>query len=83
MGVNKIYLIGCDFGGSNKLSKLGTKYKKEIYDAKAQRQALSNALDLVRFVADKQFLNIVSCTPSSKVNKFIPYMPLKDALGDA
>ena len=80
MGVNKIYLVGCDFGGSNELSKIGPKYKSQKYDSKGQAHALNSALDLIKFISEKKFMNIISCTPESRANKVVPYTPLKECL---
>ena len=79
LGFVKIYLVGCDFGGSNALSQIGDRYKKEKYNTKAQAKALSNALGLLEYLAEERGdIEIISCTPKSKANKFLEYIPIEE-----
>ena len=75
MGIGKIYLVGCDMGGSNKLSAAGPKYNKEEYDIEAQENAIANALSLLKDIVKYNGFELVSCTPNSPINEFMKFFP--------
>ena len=73
--VDTVYLIGCDLGGSNKISRMGSKKK---YDSKRQKQHLTNALNLLRYLNKHGRMNLISCTPDSPMNEFLEYIPTEE-----
>ena len=61
------------------MSQIGDRYKKEKYNTKAQAKALSNALGLLEYLAEERGdIEIISCTPKSKANKFLEYIPIEE-----
>ena len=73
--VDTVYLIGCALGGSNKISRMGSKKK---YDSKRQKQHLTNALNLLRYLNKHGRMNLISCTPDSPMNEFLEYIPTEE-----
>lgn len=73
--VDTIYLVGCDLGGSNRISRMGAKRK---YDSNRQKKHLSNALHLLRYLNKQGRMNLISCTPDSPMNEFLEYIPTEE-----
>lgn len=77
MGAKKIHLVGCDLGGNSDyyddrvLSPEQRDYNRRTMEA--QRKFLEE----VNAVAKLQDIEIISCTPESPINKFLPYKDLK------
>lgn len=79
MGAKTIYLVGCDMGG------------KDYYDNRqlTPEQRMTNHmlygeqakwLKTISILAKERGINIISCTPESPINTFLPYMDIVDAL---
>jgi hypothetical protein len=76
MGFKCVYLIGCDFGGSNAISQMGPKFKKTDYPLRIQKKLLHKALDFLEFSAQNNGVRYISCTPHSPINEFLEYKDL-------
>ena len=80
MGARRIFLVGCDFGGEKdyyddrKLSDSHREYNKKLYSQQVEY------LSWLKREAKKHGVSIHSCSPSSPINKNIPYIPLSEAL---
>jgi hypothetical protein len=75
MGIDTVYLVGCDLGGSNAISKMRP---KKTYNSKNQKRNLDNTLSLLKSINAHGRMNLISCTPSSPINKFLEYTPLEE-----
>ena len=71
LGVDTIYLMGCDLGGSNSISK---EEKGSTYNLSNQKNNLKNTLDFLRFLSDGSRMSFISATPHSPLNEFLPYV---------
>ncbi len=80
MGARRICLVGCDFGGAG-----------DYHDGRAltethregNRRLYANLVDDLRRLgprAKARGIELVSCTPGSPVNEFLPFVALPDAL---
>lgn len=80
MGGRRIFLVGCDFGG-----------KRDYHDDRGlsedQRAAnqhlmmnLVNDLRGLTPAAKERRIELISCTPDSPINAFLPFIPLAEAL---
>lgn len=82
MGAKRIYLVGCSFHNrvgaayawDAKLTSAQADYSQKTYDGDAWR--LLNWAPMFR----ARGIEIVSCTPNSRANGFLPYVDLKDAI---
>jgi len=80
IGAQRIHLVGCDFGGGRDyhdgivLTEEQRALNKRLYDAQARR------LGLLRQEGEANGIQIISCTPGSKANDVLPYIPLAEAL---
>ena len=74
LGFRKVFLLGCDFGGDSKLSKLSTNAYKEA----GQQENLTKALDFLKVTSNSGGLDIISCTENSPINEFLAYKPLSE-----
>lgn len=80
MGARKIHFVGCDMGGTTdyyddrKLSGDGRAANQQLY---AQETA---SLRTLMPELQKQGVELISCTPGSPLNAFMPFVPLEDAL---
>ena len=83
MGAGRIYLVGCDFGGSSDYHdgrRLPERYRlrnRKLY------ASLVAELPMLRLVAGREGIEIVSCTPGSPANEYLPHMPLRKAVARA
>ena len=68
LGFKKVFLVGCDFGGDNKLSKLSSNYIE-----KGQQQNLIDGINLLRMESRKGGVEYISCTEGSPINEFLTY----------
>lgn len=82
MGFSTVYLIGCDFGGSNAISRMGPYYENHKYNIKSQKSHLSGAIDFLRFSSENNGVKYISCTPKSPINKFLEYISIEDVIRD-
>ena len=80
MGGKRIYLVGCDMGGSQdyhddrKLTEGQRKYNRQLYQ---------NQIGFIRELAKlakPHGIEFISATPKSPLNDFLSYVPLTDAL---
>ena len=80
MGGRRIFLVGCDFGG-----------KRDYHDDRelSEDQRAVNQHLMANLVADlrglapaakERGIEVVSCTPDSPINEFLPFVPLTEAL---
>lgn len=82
MGARKIHFVGCDMGGEKD-------YHDERVLTKDQRESnlrlYETQVDFIKRmqVALKDRLDLVSCTPESPLNTFMPYRSLPDALTES
>ncbi len=80
MGGRRIFLVGCDFGGKSdyhdgrKLSDDQRSRNRGLY------ANLVNDLRDLAPAAKERGIEIISCTPDSPVNEFLPFVPLSEAL---
>ncbi|HUU59220.1 MAG TPA: hypothetical protein VMZ50_06735 [Phycisphaerae bacterium] len=80
MGAKRICLLGCDFGGSNdyhdgrQLSEAYRRRNRRLYGS------LVDELPMLRMVGSRSGVELVSCTPGSPANEYLPYLPVADAL---
>jgi hypothetical protein len=82
LGFRRVYLVGCSFKitqdsqycYSTKLDAGQVRYNQRTYNT-----AVDKLKNLLRF-ADSAKLEIISCTPDSKANDILRYVPLDDAL---
>jgi hypothetical protein len=82
MGVKRIHLIGCDFSHHE-----GDYHDKEVSlseENKKWNEVLYNQLnDYFRWFSNtcKGYgVELVSCTPDSKINEYLPYLPINLAI---
>tara|TARA_R110002051_G_scaffold43053_1_gene87791 strand:- start:238 stop:948 length:711 start_codon:yes stop_codon:yes gene_type:complete len=68
LGFKRVFLVGCDFGGDSKLSKLSPDYRD-----KDQQQHLIDGVALLRSESRKGGVEYISCTAGSPINEFLPY----------
>ena len=71
LGFRKVFLVGCDFGGESELSALSRDYEEDL-----QQTNLRLALECLREASAGGRWEIISATPSSPINQFLPYEPL-------
>ena len=69
LGFKRVFLIGCDFGGESKLSRLSDVYPGN----KRQAEVLKISLDVLKKAHQKSGIEFISCTPNSPINDFLPY----------
>ncbi|KPK65880.1 MAG: hypothetical protein AMK73_01655 [Planctomycetes bacterium SM23_32] len=80
MGGRRIFLVGCDFGG-----------KRDYHDDRelsedqraANQHLMANLVNDLRGLtpaAKERGIGIISCTPDSPINEFLPFVPLVKAL---
>jgi len=80
MGARQIHLLGCDFGGARDyydqtmLTEQQRGLNRRLYNEQVHRLRL-HALE-----GDNRGIHILSCTPRSPINDFLPFVPLHDAL---
>lgn len=80
MGARRVFLVGCDFGGAGdyhdgrRLSSPQRKSNRQLY------ANLVNDLRRLAPAAKARGIEIVSCTPGSPVNEFLPFLALPEAL---
>ena len=72
LGFKRGFLIGCDFGGESKLSRLSDVYPGD----KRQAKTLNISLDVLKKAHEKSGIEFISCTPNSPINDFLPYKPI-------
>jgi hypothetical protein len=81
LGARRIHLVGCDFGGEywhgRKEPPEQQKMLERTYVQTAQSIAVWHAQ------ARMHGVEIVSCTPGSRANEYIPYVPLVQAVKDS
>ena len=68
LGFKRVFLVGCDFGGESKLSKLSPAYTE-----KGQQKNLREGVGVVRTANHEGSVEYVCCTPNSPLNEFLPY----------
>jgi 2-polyprenyl-3-methyl-5-hydroxy-6-metoxy-1,4-benzoquinol methylase len=79
MGAKTIYLVGCDMGGNDyydgrELSETERATNSKLYGE--QVMWLNN----ISLLARQRGVNIISCTPNSPLNEFLPFKDLGTAL---
>lgn len=83
MGARRIRLVGCDFGGD-----------RDYYDDRrltdeqrtSNRRLYTQQVEMLRElhpIAARIGIEIISCTPGSPVNEFMPFVPLADAIEES
>jgi hypothetical protein len=81
MGYKRIHFLGCDFStkegdyhdGIKELSDHNRKTNNILYDQ------LNNFLKYFGEEGKKHGIEAISCTPNSRINEYLPYVPLKFA----
>ena len=68
LGFKRVFLVGCDFGGTSKLSQMSTSYTE-----KGQQHHLKGALGFLEEAHRQSPIEFVSCTPDSPINLFLDY----------
>lgn len=80
MGAKRIWLVGCDFGGNKDyyddrvLSEENRSINRTLYTT------LVSQLPELRTAAEEHGVSIISCTPDSPANDYLPFVPLSNAL---
>ena len=79
MGTKRLFLVGCDFGGTDYYDD-----RKLPADLRDENQRLyrnqANEIGRLAQAARPMGIHIVSCTENSRANQFIAYLPLDKAL---
>ena len=80
LGARRIYLLGCDLGGNAdychdlKLTDEQRKRNRRLY---AQQEYF---LDELSIVCRQYRIELLSATPQSSINQFLPYRPIEDVI---
>ena len=80
MGAKRIHLVGCDFGGTSDyyddrvLSDTLRESNRKLYSQLVER------LRLIYNNRSRNRMEIISCTPNSPINEYMPYIPIDEAL---
>ena len=83
MGARRVFFVGCDFGGAADYHdgrKLAETHRSE------NRHLYANLVADVRQLAPaakSRGIELVSCTPGSPLNEFLPFVGLADALAQS
>jgi len=83
LGSRRVYLVGCSFDNSS--GAYAYAYASKLNEFQAQWSQLTYNDDVRRlrqFEAgfNERGFQVISCTPNSRANKFLPYHPLSDAI---
>ncbi|MCP4216023.1 MAG: hypothetical protein GY765_15325 [bacterium] len=83
IGARRIHCLGFDLGGdSDYHDGRVLPDKRRAYNRRLYKQQ-ADYLRLFKKHADKHKIEIISCTPGSPINNFLPYKPLENALADS
>jgi hypothetical protein len=80
MGAKRIHIVGSDLGGATDyydnrvLTEHQRNYNRRLY------KHINNYLQWFSREAPSYGIELISCTPDSPINEYLPYYTLKDAL---
>ena len=80
---SRIFLVGTDLGGDPQCHYHDGRVLPDALRERNQRLYKKEVQQLRHVAADIRSTEIVSCTPDSGANEYIPYMPLADALASS
>lgn len=83
MGGRRIHFVGCDLGGPRDYHDDRELTAKQRNYNRAKYAKTGEALPRVAEAAAEQGIAMVSCSPGSPLNDFLPYVPLGTALTDS
>tara|TARA_Y100000592_G_scaffold93984_1_gene158053 strand:- start:1110 stop:1877 length:768 start_codon:yes stop_codon:yes gene_type:complete len=83
LGAKKINIVGCDLAHTNSSHYHDENVKLNAHQANWNQRTYNEIFSFLKLVvpkAKKRGIEINSCTPESRINEIMPYVPIEEAL---